>query len=97
MTARTRKSEPAAETAAEPVEGVAVGGQDADPEPEPEKAPEKAPESGTLYLNTTPGPLVYDKAGHMVGGGEWTPPVNLDAIGQAARRRNYLLPPSSLS
>ncbi len=53
-------------------------------------------ETGTEYLNVTAGPLVYDHAGHIVGGGEWTPPVHLDAIGQAARRNNYLLPRSAL-
>lgn len=66
----------------------------AEPAPEPESA--KAEESGTRYLNVTNGPLVYDRDGHQVGGGEWTPPVNLDAIGQRQRRLDHLLPPSAM-
>lgn len=53
-------------------------------------------DSGTAYLNTTAGPLVYDKAGHTVAGGEWTPEVNLDAIGRPLRQRRFLLPISEL-
>lgn len=52
--------------------------------------------SGTSYLNVSGSVLVYDREGHSVGIGEWTPEVSLDAIGQAARRRDYLLPISAI-
>lgn len=60
------------------------------PEPEPKT------DSGTEYLNVTSGPVTYTRDGHQVGGGEWTPPVNLDAIGQAARHNRLILPRSAL-
>ncbi len=56
----------------------------------------KESSSGTEYLNTSGGPLVYDKDGHMIGGGEWTPAINLDAIGKGARGAGHLLPRSAL-
>lgn len=52
--------------------------------------------SGTKYLNVTEGPVVIDKDGHQVDAGTWTDPVNLDAIGQHARSKGYLLPISAL-
>jgi hypothetical protein len=55
-----------------------------------------ADESGTRYLNVTSGSVLYSKAGNLVGPGEWTPPVHLDALGQAARSNGHLLPPSAL-
>lgn len=74
-------------------------------EPDPaEKAPtgdgdqadDKPRSSGTRYLNVSGSVLVYDHDGHSVGAGEWTPEVSLDAVGQAARRRDFLLPVSAL-
>lgn len=56
--------------------------------------PEK--DSGTEYLNVTAGPITYDRDGRQVGGGDWVGPLNLDAIGQAARRAGHLLPRSAL-
>jgi len=53
-------------------------------------------EHGTAYLNVSGGPLVFDKDGHQVDDGAWTPPVNLDAVGQRARAMNFLLPRSAL-
>lgn len=52
--------------------------------------------NGTRYLNTTSGPVVYDKDGHQVDAGGWTPPINLDAVGKAARKAEHLLPESAL-
>ncbi len=75
---------------------AAAGTAAAEPEPAPEPEPAKAEESGTRYLNVTGGPLVYDREGHQVAGGDWTPPVNLDAIGQRQRRLDHLRPPSAL-
>jgi hypothetical protein len=55
-----------------------------------------APVNGTRYLNTTGVPMVYDKAGHQVDAGAWTPPINLDTVGKAARKAGHLLPESAL-
>ena len=52
--------------------------------------------NGTRYLNTTNGPVVYDRDGHQVDAGAWTPPINLDTVGKAARKAEYLLPESAL-
>jgi hypothetical protein len=52
--------------------------------------------SGTRYLNTTNGPLVYDAEGHMVDGGAWIEVSALDAVGRGLREHGYLLPPSAL-
>lgn len=53
-------------------------------------------ESGTVYLNVSGGPLLYTAEGHHVDAHAWTPSVNLDRIGRAARDRGFLRPPSSL-
>lgn len=60
------------------------------------KSDDKPASSGTAYLNASGGPMVYDRAGHTVGAGEWTPEINLDKIGQAARSAGHLLPKSAL-
>lgn len=57
---------------------------------------DEKPSSGTAYLNVSGGPLVYDRAGHTVAAGEWTPEINLDKLGKAARQNGYLLPRSEL-
>lgn len=59
-------------------------------------AKESSANSGTKYLNTTNVPVVYDKAGHQVDAHAWTPEINLDAIGKAARKAGHLLPASAL-
>jgi hypothetical protein len=66
------------------------------PAEEKRAEPKTATASGTAYLNTSGGPLVFDKLGHQVAAGEWTPEVNLDKIGQAARRAGHLQPRSAL-
>lgn len=52
--------------------------------------------NGTRYLNTTSTPLVYDKEGHQVDAHGWTPGINLDAVGKAARQAGHLLPESAV-
>lgn len=97
-----RSSTRAAKAAEADAEGIELTDAEASTADEPDRAPadepepEREQESGTRYLNITRSPLVYDRDGRQVGGGEWTPPVNLDAIGQAQRRLNHLLPPSAL-
>lgn len=94
MTTRSRtRADKAAEADAE---GVSLTGEDAETTQTDDGADDSQAESGTRYLNTTGGPLVYDRDGRQVGGGEWTPPVNLDAIGQQQRRLKHLLPPSAV-
>jgi hypothetical protein len=66
-----------------------------------EKATEEKPvetneDSGTDYLNVSGGPLVFDKDGHQVDADAWTGPINLDAVGRAARANDFLLPRSAL-
>jgi hypothetical protein len=53
--------------------------------------------SGTRYLNTTNGPVVYDAEGHSVDGGAWIELSGLDAVGRAARQHGHLMPQSALS
>jgi hypothetical protein len=72
--------------------------EDAAPEAKKESASSSSSSSnsGTEYLNTTSGWLVYDKDGHGIAGGEWTPAVNLDAVGKALRAANHLMPRSAI-
>jgi hypothetical protein len=98
MTARTRKADDEQAVTADP-EVDAKPAADSKADSKSDKATSKSDassSSGTSYLNVTTGPLVYSREGHTVGAGEWTPEVNLDAIGQAARRNSFLLPPSAL-
>lgn len=44
-----------------------------------------------LLLNSGRSGVVYDKAGHSLGGGERLPVDTLDDIGQAAVDRHYLI------
>lgn len=60
------------------------------------RSDDSKPSSGTAYLNVSGGPLVYDREGHQVAAGEWTPEINLDKLGRAARQNGYLRPRSEL-
>ena len=74
-----------------------MAGNDTETGSEPKGAtPKGGKAGGTAYLNTTAGPLVYDKDGHQVDAAGWTPEINLDDVGRAARRAGHLLPPSAL-
>ncbi|MBC8092169.1 MAG: hypothetical protein H7Y15_09580 [Pseudonocardia sp.] len=68
---------------------------DADEQPKNAES-SNAGSGGTEYLNVTNSLVIYDKEGHGIGGGEWTEPIHLDAIGKAARANGYLLPRSAL-
>lgn len=43
-----------------------------------------------LLVNSTTAGIVYDKAGHTVGGGERVPVTSLDEVGQAQVDGGYL-------
>lgn len=86
---------------------AASGGSDAPaakPEPDPsahrssgsEASTESGKSSGAVYLNVSGGPLVYSRDAAMVEADGWTPPVNLDELGQRQRRNRFLLPRSEL-
>lgn len=67
-------------------------------QPEDDDADKGLPddESGHTYLNVTRGPVMYTERGHMAEANTWTLPVNLDAIGRAARDRGDLRSRTSL-
>lgn len=63
---------------------------------EDKPGPVEDKDSGTAYLNTTNGPLVYTENGHLVAAGAWTPATRLDKIGRRLRDSGYLRPRSAL-
>lgn len=49
-----------------------------------------APRKGKLLINSGRSGVVYDEAGHSLGGGERLPVDDLDKVGEAAVARRYL-------